>query len=409
MPARPAAAAAAILLSLAAFPGPVDAAGRPEHPSAEQGFIEVGSFHLLPALALRNVGYDSNIFLSPEGEEIGDYTATLTPSLTAVTLFGHEGRLDIRQAFDFVAFLETSSQNHVNNLTDIDGWGFLGEFTVRGGFDYDSRKLRPNEEIDERVRQKIATLDGELSWSASARSEFGVLLQRQRYDYDADETLFGNSYADLNRDETTLAFQGRSRIRPKTDAVLLLSHTDIAHEEPLLGRDAVMDSFVPGFVFDASAVIQGQVSYGYQTLEPNEPGRTGYSGPVGEAVIGYRIGSRLRLGINYERNIVFSIFDNNLYFKRELFGFEAWQSLSRRFRLEAGASRTLVDYPVPVTSGATSGYRDDRVGRAWIGWSYAQPDKPRYGIRLMFWERDSTFDVYDTSQVLIIGAAQYAF
>jgi hypothetical protein len=130
---------------------------------------------------------------------------------------------------------------------------------------------------------------------------------------------------------------------------------------------------------------------------------------VGEAVIGYRIGTRLRLGLNYERDIVFSIFDNNLYFQRELFGLEAWQSLSRRFRLEAGASRTTVDYPVPVTSGDTSSFRDDRIDRAWIGWSYAQPDKPRYGVRLMLWNRDSSFDVYDSSQVLILGAAQYAF
>ncbi|TDI32473.1 MAG: hypothetical protein E2P03_06630, partial [Acidobacteria bacterium] len=33
-------------------------------PTSGEGYVKLGAFHLRPALALKNVGYDSNIFLT---------------------------------------------------------------------------------------------------------------------------------------------------------------------------------------------------------------------------------------------------------------------------------------------------------------------------------------------------------
>jgi hypothetical protein len=203
--------------------------------------------------------------------------------------------------------------------------------------------------------------------------------------------------------------EARTRLRPKTDAVVEISRTAISHRQELLGRDVTSQRLLAGVNFDATALLQGEIRYGLLSFMPADPSRSGYRGPVGRAALHYRLLRRLRLGADYERDLEFSVFGENLFYRRERIGLSASTALSRRFQVEAGGSRSLLRYPVAVSFAGFSGRRQDAIQQTWVGWSYAPPGRPRYGVRVLRWERDSNFDVEDDTQYRIIGEATYAF
>jgi len=387
---------------------PPPAAELPDPPTSSEGYRKLGPFHLRPALALKDLGYDDNIFLN-ESDRTSDLTATLVPSLEAVTLFGHRGRLDVKQSLDLVYYLDTSSQNHLNSLTDIQGRVLLNDFLYTGTLTYDTSRIRPSNEIDERVRQKVGTVANGLTWSPDDRNEIGFELKRQTYTYEDAASLYGSFYTDLNRRELTGSLLAATRVRPKTHLTLDLTHTDIRHERAGLDRDAVVNRLLPGLRFDASAFLQGGLRYGFMEFTPDDPSHADYRGPAGDADIGYRPVARLRFTADYKRDVVFSIFGDNLFFLMERFGLQASVPLSHRFRISAGAGRATYDYREAVSFSGFSGLRRDQVDTVWVGWSYAIPGRPRLGFRVVRWDRSSNFELAETSRYRVVGEASYEF
>ncbi len=408
MPPRAAALLAAAAMAAAASLATAADGERPSPPAGAEGYLDAGPFHLRPGLALKDLGYDSNVFLTRD-DRVGDYTATLAPSLEAVLLLGHRGRLDLKQELDLVGFLETSSQNHADSRSTARWWAFLGDFTYRGGLRHETARLRPSEEIDQRVRYQGGTLESRLSWSRGERTLLAASAEHRRMGYAGDPRFFGNNLSDLDRDETTALLEARLPLRPKTQALVEASRTWIDHRRPGLGRDVVSQRLVAGVLLDASALLQGEVRYGVLSFRPEDPARAGYSGPVGQAALRYRVLRRLRLGAEYARDLEFSVFGDNLYYRRQTVGLSAATALTRRFHLEAGGSRSTLSYPVPVPLPAGDLLREDTIHQAWVGWSYAPPGGPRYGVRVVRWDRDSNLDAEDDAQVRVVGEASYVF
>jgi len=377
-------------------------------PTSQEGYRKLGAFHLRPGLALKNLGYDDNIFFN-EANKVGDFTATLVPSLEAVTLFGHRARLDLMQSLDLVYFLDISSQNHINSLTDVKAEVLLGDFLYGGNLRYDTSRIRPSNEIDERVRQEIGTVANRFTWSPDERNELGVEIKRETYSYEDGASAFGTFYTDLDRDELTGTILAATRVRPKTDLTLEIAHTDITHDRADLDRDVTINRFVPGLRFAASAFLEGEMRYGLMEFEPDDSSHAGYRGPTGDVDIRYRPLARLRIQAEYKRDIVFSIFGDNLFFVLERLALAASVPVSHRFRLSTGAARSTFNYREAVSSADFSGLRADEVDEVWIGWSYAIPGRPRVGFRVVRWERDSNFEPAVTSQYRVVGEARYAF
>ena len=401
-------AAAAVLVPALLGPGrPTVAVELPEPPSAEAGFIEVGAFHFKPDLTLKNVGYDSNVFFSNDNKE-GDYTFTLGPSLDAVVLFGHRGRLDIREAVDVVRFVSISSQNHVDNATDADWQVMFADFLYKGGIGFSTAKTRPNDEIIERTRLEQRHIHGELDWSRTRKAEFFFRFEATNLDYRNNVGTLRN-VSDLNRDEIVTSFGGRFRIRPKTSLSLEVRREDHEFDDPALGRDATGFRLVPGLTFDDSAIVQGELKVGILDFEPDDPGRTGYDGLVAKTTLSRALGSRLRVTFGYERDVIFSIFGNNLYYLLENTEIEVHTSLSTRFRLELGGSFGRNTYPDPVNLVTLQGRRRDQLRTAWVGGSYAPPGAPRIGLRLQLRERTSNLPEAEYDNLRIVGTATYTF
>ncbi|MFQ5669649.1 MAG: outer membrane beta-barrel protein [Acidobacteriota bacterium] len=408
MSSRPVVFRAAVALLGAGVVHLAGAAGEPEYPSSDAGYIEVGAIHVRPGLELKNVGYDSNVFLSPDQEE-GDYTATLSPSVEAVTLFGHRGRLDLSQTIDLVAFLETSSQNHVDSETSSSWDIFFGDFTYSGGLDLLTRKLRPNDELTERIREEDGEFSGQIAWEPSVRTELFFRAEGRTVDFSGDARPFGKSVTDLNRDEVHLSLGGRLPLRPKTDALFQVEREVIRHDREELGRDATAWRVVQGLRFDPQAIIGGELRFGVLHFDPDSQARTGFDGMIGRASLSTRLGRRLVLRGWFNKDLVFSIFGDNLFYLSRSTGLEATTSFTRRFSLLLGGSISENNYAEPVNFSAFQGIRQDRIRSAWVGWSFAPAGAPRFGLQIRRRQRESNFDLANDRQVLVTGNATYTF
>ncbi|MFQ5718337.1 MAG: outer membrane beta-barrel protein [Acidobacteriota bacterium] len=403
----PPTAAGVAVAALLVLPATAPAADLPEPPSSEDGYLQIGAFHVRPDVALKNLGYDSNVFFSND-KEVGDYTYTVAPAIDAVMLFGHRGRLDLSESIDIVRFVSTPSQNHLDSDTKI-GWQTLfSDFLYEGGVGFNTAKIRPNDEITERTRLQQRHAYGAMTWSRTDNAALTARVDANNLDY-SDDLQAGVRLSDLSRDDVLATVGGRVHILPKTSLALDIGYEEHLFDDATLGRDSTGLRIVPGLIFDDTAFVQGEIHVGLLDLTPDSSQRADYNGLVAAATLSKTVGSRLRFIVKANRDLNVSIFGNNLYYVAQLTDLTMYTSISTRFRLEAGGSFGRNIYPEVATSGGFTGRRRDSLHTTWLGGSYAMSGAPRIGLRVQFRERTSNFVEENFDNIRVVGNATYTF
>src|SRR5262245_38135768 len=93
----------------------------PLSPPDLQRYLTWGPFRVRPGLQLSNIGYDDNILYRYELDPrpaVGDYTATLTPKVEGVVLFGSRAFFTFDGHFDYTYYLHNSSVSYANVFSD---------------------------------------------------------------------------------------------------------------------------------------------------------------------------------------------------------------------------------------------------------------------------------------------------
>jgi hypothetical protein len=327
-------------VALAALPlsGLPLAAPAPETPAdpdlAVEGMRRAGPFRLRPFVTLKDVGYDDNVlYTDPERE--GDYTATAGAGLDALLLGGDRGGIFLSGEGDYVAFADFNDLNHWNGFGRGRGILLLKRAVVSLEDRFLSVVERPNGEIDQRLRRDqnrltaAARTRGERRWGGSA------FVRRERVDYSAAGE-FGSEEAALrlNRDESALSLTGELRILPKTTFLLEGSIEEADFDSSAERRDSRVRSLLPGLRFDPSASIQGEVKVGVARLEARQRPDADYEGTVGEGRLSTRLGGKARLKGTFVRELVFSIYADDLYFISTHWSAAYEHFLSRRLSAE---------------------------------------------------------------------------
>ena len=188
-----------------------------------------------------------------------------------------------------------------------------------------------------------------------------------------------------------------------------VSREDYRFDDIDLGRNARGWRYLPGISLDHTAFIQGKLRLGVLDFQPHTSGRTGYDGTVGDAALSKGFGRRMRMTLSAERDVVFAIFGDNLYFVSKSTGLEASTAVSNRFRIEVGGSLRRNKFPVPVVSGDFTGRRRDEIRSVRIGGSYQLTGAPRVGLSLQYRELDSNFEDANWDEFRVLGNATYTF
>ena len=337
-------------------------------PEPMEGAWRLGPLRVRPLLQLRDLGYDSNVFLSEEGQEEGDFTCRLAGGLRGQVLFGNRGVVGFEADSEYVAFATTSSQNYLNGMVDARGDLVLHRLSLFAGGHWSSSMERATSEFDERTRLRFASAFAGAGWRTSNRTSVAGSVSEQQYRYsDADVPGLDES---LNRTERTLAVRGVYRAFARSSVFIELSRSRMLFDDgpeeadpqssaQTYSRDSEQRSFMPGISFDPTAPVSGGLKAGRAVFDATDQGKPDFRGLLGEAEVAFRLSDRWRLAGTWERDVSFSIFENNLYFEQRRRGAKFERSLGDRYALEAGGEFEQLDWPERDTSALPGQFTDN--------------------------------------------------
>jgi Putative beta-barrel porin 2 len=402
----------ASLLSLAA-PAPRAAAEEaPADPDLSlQDTHRAGPFHIRPFVLLKDAGYDDNIRFDASRPE-GDTTATAGAGLSALLLTGDRGGLYTSQEVDYVAFGRNTDLNHWNGSARGRGILLLKHLVLSLEDAFRSERERPNTEIDQRLRRQNNGVSGALRTRGTGRLALTASLRRERIDYRTGDPAAADVPDRLNRDEDRLAVAGELRVRPKTTFILEGRVERIAFDDASQGRDSRKRTLLPGFRFDPSSFLSGELRLGVTRLTALDFPDSDFSGTVGETALSARLGSSSRLKGTYERDLVFSVLPDNLYYVGTSWKAAFEQFFSRRLSGEVAYGRGLNHYPNETTRAGVDpfqGIRDDRLTTYQAGVRYRLNDQLSLALTAYRLNRDSTDDFYDRQRNLYTLGTVYNF
>lgn len=383
----------------------------PDPDLATKDMRRLGPVRLQPSFLLKDVGYDDNVRFEAQTRQ-GDTTATLGASLGLLLLGAHRGGLRLFQEADYVTFAHNDDLNHWNGQARARGILLVKRAVLSLEDHFVSDRERWGTEIDQRIRRTNNIITAEARLRREGRLGARGYLRRERIDYASGDPGAANVGDRLNRDESTLALVGELRARPKTTFTLEGDFKRIDFEDRAQGRDAHSRALLPGVRFDPSATLQGELKIGVIDFVARDRPQNDYRGTIGDARLIARLGHAGRVKLGFDRGLVFSINNANLYLINTAWTVAYEQFFSKRVSGELLYGRGLSHYPQAVTLAEPVprlGIRDDRITNTTATLRYRL--NPQLwlnlsGARLV---RDSTDDALDRSRNLYGFSTSYAF
>jgi len=257
------------------------AQGPPILPSTR--VVQAGSASLYPAISLRDVGTDSNVYnegASPKE----DFTYSVAPRLFAVVPIGSTRFIGTGRG-DFVYYRTYKDQQSVNAF--LEGRWDVVVAPVRpfAAVSFATHREREGFEIDARARQKQTTVTLGAEVEVTAVTSLTGWVRREDTAWDRNEQYLGVTLSEqLDRTVDILAAGARFRLSPFTSIVAVAEiQRDRFEQSPERDGDSVR--IAPTVEFDNGAVITGRARAGYRAFRPLRPGLAGYSGLVSSAAL----------------------------------------------------------------------------------------------------------------------------
>lgn len=431
-----------VLLALT-LGAPAEGALRPEfsHPDATT-WNGWRSFRFRPALALKDFGWDSNVFLDPVGgDQRGDLTATISPSGQALLQFGQSGFVAFKAGIDYVWFSQYSEQTHINLLGGVKGNLNFRVMRLYGELEYQRQDERPSNAIDERTRRSNANLNTGIGFDLSGRMSIDLIAGRNQIDY-ADED-FLNTYACkaspifpyegcpsytldelLSRDERTATLRvtravgGRSGLAldvglrryafsgPRPDASLY-------DATPVVGsvRDTDEGRATLGFELAPGGLLHGSLRVGVTDFRPLELTDQAVTEPVWLIDLRWRLGERVALKTAFDRDLYFSIYGSNINYRQTHKELQSVFYVSRVFALEASYETYELFYPVvdPTLDPLYDDPRIDDIRNVRAGLRFKVRGASVATLRVGQRRRVSNFPGIDNNQWLVTTGVERQF
>lgn len=376
------------------FAARVHAQTAPPKDPLESMAFRMGPLGISPALAITDVGMDSNIF-NESGAPREDFTATITPQLTARLRAGRV-LLSGFNSTGFVYYLDFADERSINYVlngrADFDG----GRFQPFVAGDLQDTHERLNQEIDVRAGRMGRTGSAGLKILAGPRTAFVVSGRWHDFEFDSGETFEGVSLStSLNRQVDTY----EASIEHALTALTTLNLTAAWQEDRFDDspqRDARAFSIVPALNFDPIALVQGTLAVGYKRFEPRSADLPPFSGVVVRTAVTYTLLERTRFEFRGTRDVHYSFETLEPYYVGSGARLQVTYRLTGPFELQAAGSRDRLSYQSVASSlvervdhvdlfSAGVGYRLAENARLGLNWEYTRrlSDRPdrRYDRR----------------------------
>ena len=274
--------------------------------------VQAGPASLYPAISLRDVGTDSNVYndgTSPKE----DFTYKVTPRLFALVPIGGT-RFVGSGSGDFVYYRTYTDQQSVNGA--FSGRYEVVEARIRpfASANLATHRERQGREIDARARQTQTALMLGSDIELTAVTSLTAWVRREKTIWDDSEEYMGVSLSEqLNSTADIAAVGARFRFTPFT-SVTAAAEIQRDRFETAPGRDADSIRLAPTIEFDNSAPITGRAQAGYRLFRPLDPGLDGYQGFVGFAGLRYALDDVTRVHVDAARDVRYSYDPSQPYY-----------------------------------------------------------------------------------------------
>lgn len=354
--------------------------------------IHVGPLYVTPAILLKELGVDTNVFNHAEDRK-SDFTFTLAPKADAWIPIARRALLKTTVGTDLVWYAKYGSERSVNPEFSARGEVYLHRITLFADNAYLNTRQRPNFEIDLRSRH----LENDASAGADVRltPKFSVegAAVRGITRYEADAFFDGTSLRQtLNRDTTGFRVVARHRMTPLT--TVALRYEQMQDRFPFsASRDSDSFRVMPGVEFKARALINGSAYVGYRKFTPQVPAALPeFSGLVANLGLSYTLLGSTTIGVSARRDLTYSYEALEPFFVDNSTGVSVRRALGRRFDVLVSGDRHRYNYRDLLTQPA-SGLVVERIDTTWnysgsIGYRVRRDGRVGFGVS--YFDRQST-------------------
>jgi hypothetical protein len=277
-----------------------------------------GFLRVRPGFELSRLGYDSNILSTSTGDPVSDVTATLSPRLDGLILFGSAGFLTFREKYGYTLYLENSDQNFWNNEFTARATVPFGGIGVFSEISIDDLQSRPVDQEDIRTQSQFRDFGLGVILQPGWRTEIEVARHTNRWRYEDPESF--NVSERLDRDVKWTGIDVSHRLRGRTRALLKIKKEQIEFLAPFnsitgpIERDTTEWNKLVGVRLGRGSSVVGQLLLGRGTIDADDPSLEDLSETIGEIDATWVAGSHTRIRLTARRYPDFAVSEGNAYY-----------------------------------------------------------------------------------------------
>jgi hypothetical protein len=312
-----------------------------------------GDVHLLPVLMLKNSGYDSNVFGSPPGEEVSDYTADVRFGVRGIVPIGSKSFLRLDLTPEYIWYDKLDTLRSWGGLYRGELLGFFNRLSV-SAIGYASRTTSIlSSESQETVLQDIKDGNGSLELEITHPLFFFAAAEWQQIRNHGAAPLDPSEQGTvelLDRTEELVRGGLRWVLTPSISisAAVEETRTEFVLSNPERANRST--AYLLGIHYDRPRFYVNATG-GYREGRPTEVGTQfpAYDEPTGSYFISWFVARPIELLAYGHRGVVYGRFLENSYFFEGRNAGGANIHFGRRILVHGFFEYGTNDYPVAVT------------------------------------------------------------
>jgi putative beta-barrel porin BBP2 len=370
------------------------------HPTDEarrNARAHVGPFYITPALQLKELGVDTNVF-NEAGEQKSDFMFNLSPKADVLVALARRALITTTVATDLVWYRRYDTERSVDPQAAARAEIYMHRLTLFAQDAYLNTRQRPNLEIDLRSRHLENNVEAGAEYRLTPKLSFSVSGRRAFVRFDADAFFLGSSLQEtLNRNTTGVNAAVKHKLSPLT--TLSVKGERFSDEFPFSPqRDTDSLRVMPGVEFKPRALVSGSAFVGFRKFTPQDAAALPeFTGLVANLGLSYTLLGATTFGVSYVRDVNYSFEPLQPYFVSNSAGASVRQALGRKFDVLVSADRADYSYRDlrvgPPLGGTQQPPLDAREDTTWIyagSLGFRPGRQTRIGVGGSYYKREST-------------------
>ena len=259
-----------------------------------------------PAIQITNLGWDDNVLRVGDADDpVGDYTATVSPSVQAVIPWW---RMQVSGAsqVDFNYFQRLEAIRSIDTDSRAAVAVSVGRLRPHVGGSWTNARHHRNFEIDFPVRRVDRSWDAGVDINVSAKTSIGVMMQRSRVEYTGETVYLESDLASvLGGAATVRGISLRYALTPLTTLGVEFEqdHERLPHAPERNADGKRLSSIVQ---FRPLALVSGEARIGIRSRTFSDHSAPPFQGMVTGVDLSYTLLGRTRFTLRAQRDLSYS-------------------------------------------------------------------------------------------------------